>query len=127
MVTLSRESENTSQRVNFKYTKATEYRVVHGSGAYGGLTGQGNIEFDIYTEYKAPPKEESKMVDESGKLVDTQDEEDTQVNVERERQVGIVMNLNEAKSFANWLKGKVNDLEKLQKSEGEKVSHETKG
>lgn len=109
-------------RVEFRYNEAEDYKVVHGSGAYGGINGQANITFDIYTEYQPPPETEEKRI-KGKKLVDVpkEDEEDGKAVVNRTKQIGVVMTLEEAKSFVDWLQGKVNDLEQqkdLYSSEG---------
>lgn len=104
------EKSDKTTRVEFKYTEADSYRVVHGSGAYGGINGQGNIAFEIYTEYQSPPDKEEKEITEDNQVIDVPQEEG-KTTVKRIQQIGIVMSLGEAKSFVDWLQGKVEDLE----------------
>lgn len=102
-------------KIKFIYTKAPGYRVVYGSGVYGGVAPQSTIKFDIYTEFRNPPEQEIRTIEEDGKLGEPVEQESESIlTVERERQVGVIISIDQAKSIANWLQQKIKDFEKLQ-------------
>lgn len=103
--------ETTPEKIRIKYRKSEDYRIVHGSGVYGGLTPEGSIKFDIYTEYQPPPDEEIKTVGEDGKLTPLEETNEKSITIERERQVGVIISVNQAKSIINWLRDKVETIE----------------
>ncbi len=106
----SKDNTDKSSRVEFVYTEADGYRLVHGSGAYGEVNAQGNIVFEIYTEHQLSPDKEEKEITEDNQVIDVP-QEDEKTTVRRAKQIGIVMSLEEAKAFDNWLQEKIEDLE----------------
>jgi len=95
--------EQEQTNVTVEYSKAEGYRNTHGSGAFGGVTPQGNIKMDFYTEYQTPRPEA----------------EEGPVQIERELQFGVVMNLNEAESLVDWLERKVERLKEEMEAQPE--------
>lgn len=112
------EGNHRPEKIKFIYTKAPGYRVVYGSGVYGGVAPQSTIKFDIYTEYKNPPEREIRTIEEDGKLGEPEEQvTEGTLTVERERQIGVIISIDQAKSIADWLSGKVKEFEKLQQEE----------
>ena len=100
------------EQVTFKYTKTDDYRNVHGSGVFGGVTAKIEIRIEVFTEYQPSPSEYSKkVIDDELVPVDEEEDGDKDILVERERQIGIMLALNEARSIHQWLGNKIEQLE----------------
>lgn len=104
-------------RVNFRYTKGSDYRVVPAVGAYGGPTPDGQIMANFYVEHSELPETSAQAVEPDGTLGDVipptkRDEEG--VWFERHLTVGVLMPADKARRIGKWLVEKVEELEKAQ-------------
>ncbi|MFB6273891.1 MAG: hypothetical protein ABEL51_13455 [Salinibacter sp.] len=103
------ENPHEPNTVNFTYQKSDDYRIVHVTGAWGGLTPQGYIKFDLYTEYGPAPVRETREISEDGQLGELVELEregdfpDGTMNLIRQMQVGVVMSPSDAENLAQWL------------------------
>lgn len=98
-------STQDSGKETFKvlFSRALDYRVIPATGAWGGLSPNGEIVFDLYVEKRQNPE---KMEIEAEKGVPTREKRhpDPQPLV-RESQIGIVLRPDIAKSIGEFLVG----------------------
>ncbi len=104
------------QRLKVDYIKSNFFRVIHADGLFGGLTPRGNIQMEIWSERQPIPRQSSYRVivegDGSPVLGDeVMDERQSREAFIREVEVGIVIDLELAKSMIDWLKTRVAALE----------------
>ena len=106
-----RQPEAKRATVTFKFTESQHHRVIHVDGAWGGITGQGLIHMDLFSEYKSPP-DSVRVQLEDGKLP----KELTRIGGEeitREREVTAMLNLRTAVAIRGWLNQKIDELAAL--------------
>src|SRR5271157_4913600 len=102
--------------VKFHYVKSNYFRVVHGDGAFGGLTPRGEVFLSVYSE-RAPLPDVTVQAVEKGQLgPEIIDQRKGSDGILREIEVGIVMDLAVAKSLIEWLKERVKIVEEYQAS-----------
>jgi hypothetical protein len=92
--------------LSIKFTKSPDYRVVAATGAWGGLTPQGELFCNLFIEHNAPPESVELEV---GPISAKEVRKISSHDMVREFQVGIVMRPDIAKSIGEWL---VNNAEK---------------
>jgi len=93
------------EKVRFEYTDGQDYRLVHATGAQGGMTPTGLVKFDLYSEFGLSPEYEEFQLTPDGKLASKLSEDgvgDT-LYVKRELQVGVVMSPKDAHQLGLWL------------------------
>ena len=93
--------------LTFKFTESQHHRVIHVDGAWGGITGQGLIHMDLFSEYRSPP-DSVKVQLEVGKPP----EELARVGgtaITREREVTAILNLQTATAIRDWLNQKIEE------------------
>jgi hypothetical protein len=111
-----------TQEVVFKYVKSNFYRVIHANGAFGGISGRGEIHIGFYSERIEFP-DSSRMTISSAGHVSPEQFEGSRQPV-REIEADIVVDLETARLIRLWLDGKIAFMEKLIKqAEQETVSH----
>jgi len=110
------EAGGQQRRIAYKYEKHPDYRVIFANGAIGGPTPRGDIKFDMFIEYLEVPEhtEHSITPDGIGPEIDRTPKNPP---FTRQSQIGVIMSPGQAKSFAYWLMGQVNALEKKKKPE----------
>lgn len=106
-----RESEPTLQAIEFDYIKGNRYRNIYVTGAFGGITPQGVIHMDLFSEYSKPPETMSFNVTPDGKFKEAG--RTGKQNIVRELEVGIILSVDTARSIAKWLEEKAKEIEQL--------------
>ena len=106
------------KRIEFHYVKSNYFRVIHADGAYGGVTSRGLIHLDIFSERSPIPQKTQHEITVNGKL-GKEVEKQGKSGVVREVEIGVVMNLDNAKSLVEWLNDKIAILEKHRESKEE--------
>ena len=106
------------ESIRFEYSKGNDYRLVHATGAHGGMTPGGLIKFDLHSEFGISPDYEEFKLTPEGKLADriSEDEDATKLHLKRELQVGVVMSPQDAFHLGTWLLEKVKQAEEVRKS-----------
>lgn len=103
-----------AETVRFYYVKSTAFRVVHADGVFGGPTPKGLVHITFWNErYPIPQQIEQKIAKQDGTVI-TLGEEVTRVakpGLVREAEVGVVMTLETARSFRDWLSRHIEKLE----------------
>jgi hypothetical protein len=86
--------------IKIKFTKARDYKIIPATGAWGGISPQGEVVFDFYVEKLESPEtlrikvEPNRPVEELERL--------GEVPV-REAQIGVVLRPDIAHSIGQWL------------------------
>jgi len=91
--------------VKVVYTEAPDYKVIYANGVYGGVTGREELRFDLFQEYHQFPNEEQRKINEDGTIGDPipNERDSGQLELIRERQVGIVIPISFAETLHRWL------------------------
>jgi len=119
---LRKKSENQTD-VFCVYLKAKDFRTFYVNGAYGGLSPKGEVTLNFYFEKFPLPKRTGIKLSPEGKVLAQQHELPLPEEywTEREVQTSVVLNIEEARNFADWLTrivGSVDDKgKKSEKSE----------
>lgn len=115
---MSEQDDATPTEITFRFIKSPLYRVIHVDGAWGGLTGRGNIHLAVYSEQSDPPPSLSYRVDEkTGALIDLPKQEPDPLV--RQIESHMIMNRNTAVSIRDWL---TNRIELLDKAIAERIA-----
>lgn len=109
------------QRITYKYTRHPDYRIFYANGAVGGTTPRGDIKFDLFIEFMDVPEETSHSVTPDG-LGPEVERKPMNPPFNRQSQMGVIMNPNQAKSLGYWLLNQVKVLEEKQKGGGHRES-----
>lgn len=109
--------ELNKEELSVTYIKSNHFRVVHADGMFGGPTPRGLIHMDIYSERQPIPQQAvyKVAVQESGEGLIGEEIRERRItretNVVREVELGIVLDVNVAKSLMAWLAKMVNAIE----------------
>ena len=99
------------QEIVFKYVKSNFYRVIHANGAFGGISGRGEIHIGFYSERLEFPDSSTLAISPAG-LIGTEKFEGSGKPV-REVEADIVVDLGTAKQLKVWLDNKITAMETL--------------
>lgn len=117
-------SDNQLPEVVFDYQFSPSFRVIAANGAHGGVTGRGDLRFDLFVESPSIPDEVIHSVTPDGLGPEIgRDPEGRRVT--RELQVGVVMQLEQAKSFGRWLLERVSAAEQARNKQNRGTTDET--
>jgi len=95
------------RKVRFVYRRSPDYRTIAVNGAWGGLTGTGDVRAHLYVEGPASP--EASEVSVSGAIAGQEvvvaptPEDGLAAIVEREVQISLVMSPHQARNLGKWL------------------------
>ena len=89
------------EEIEVYYTKAEDYRMIPATGAWGGISPNGEVVFSFYVEQKAVPEKMTLQVTEEGKAA--KEKSIGGDNFVREMQVGIVLRPDIAYSIGQFL------------------------
>lgn len=98
--------------VQFHYIKSNHFRVAHGDGAVGGVTPSGLIHACFYSERPAIPTVVTQSVSPAGEL-GGEISRSGRDGIVRELEVDVLMSLQVARSFRQWLDTQIAQLESL--------------
>lgn len=100
-----------SKEIKCQYVKANDFRVCYAVGAYGGVSGDGNIQFALYNERHSIPQESVLTFHEEDSV--SEKVEKRFDGIHREVEVNVIMNPVAAKALADWLMQKVEEASKI--------------
>lgn len=107
-----------AKSIKIKYIKANDFKTSLATGVYGGVTGNGLINVNFFTDRAVIPDFQEVEIDDKGRTTglpkDTRDSDAV-----REVQSGIMMDVNTAKVVVAWLDSKIEEHERLVK--GQKI------
>lgn len=102
-------------KVRFRYEFANDYRIIHAAGVVGGTTPSGNLKLDLYTEFGSSPDEDEWTLKPDGTLNEQVIlPQDTDIiKIIRQKQMGVIVGIDEAENIAKWLLEKVKEAREL--------------
>lgn len=122
-----RKSKMAKGKITVHNKISSNFRQLHVDGAWGGVTPRGQINLNFYAERTPIPKSTDFEITDGGTVGNVLGHsEDSKQGFLREFEVGIYMDLNAAKSLAQFLNGKVAELEKLITTSNESPSKKNK-
>lgn len=105
------------KELKFVYKRSPEYRTVAANGVHGGITGRGDFRFDLFVEYSQLPETVTHSITPDGVGPETGRDPGSPAIV-RETQVGVVMQLEQARNFAHWILERIRIMEEKKKGSG---------
>ncbi len=105
---MSREAEG--KTIRYRYTRHPDYHTTYANGAIGGTTPRGDIKFDLFIEFVDLPEESVHSITPDG-IGPEIERKPANPPMNRQSQVGVIMNPNQAKSLAYWLLSQTKGLE----------------
>lgn len=99
--------------LKFEYKFSDDYNPIYVNGAYGGVNPRGEIIANFYLERNPIPYTEVITLDDDGNFLNGEvvNPENHQLTAVRYVSTGIVMNLENAKAFHEWLGVHIKKLE----------------
>jgi len=101
-----RRRETTGGRIRFYYEKDAAHGIVHASGMYGGPTPTGELYIAFFSHHPPLPEEITHSV-EGGRLGGEVSKSQTRQGFVRTVGAEVIMTLETARSFREWLDGKI--------------------
>ncbi len=99
-------------KVETHYIKNHDFKTVEGSGIFGGLTNNGQININFFTDRAPIPKKIILEVDSvTGKIIQ-EVERDSKEGIIREVQFGVLLNIETARNIVDWLNQKIEEHQK---------------
>lgn len=112
--------------ITLHYIKSNYFRVIHADGAMGGFTPRGEVFFSLYSE-RAPLPDVTVQAVENGQLgKEIIEQRKGSEGILRELEVGVVMDLNVAKSLVEWLKERISVADEMRSASHVKESEVNK-
>ena len=106
----------TQKTVKIKYLKAHDFKTSLTTGVYGGITGNGLINVNFFTDRAVIPDYQQVDVDDKGRTLGIpKDVRDS--DAIREVQFGTMMDINTAKVIVAWLDSKIDEHDKFIKDQ----------
>ncbi|NVJ46463.1 MAG: hypothetical protein HWE07_05020 [Cytophagia bacterium] len=96
-------------KIETHYIKNHDFKTVEGSGIFGGLTNNGQININFFTDRAPIPKKIILDVDPSTGKIIQEIERDSKEGVIREVQFGVLLNIETAKNIVGWLNQKIEE------------------
>lgn len=97
-------------KVDFHYIKSNHFRVIHADGVYGGATPRGFIHMNFFSERTPIPQKVVQEVTATGQLGQEIGTEGKK-GIVREVEVGVVINIEHARSLIRWLEERIKPIE----------------
>lgn len=104
--------------INFHYVFPEDYNPVYCTGAYGGISPQGDIIANFYLERMPIPKSLTHELNDDGSLgeIVQTSPDDLSQKVIRYVSAGVVLNESNARSICDWLRRQLDELEARRQS-----------
>lgn len=100
-----------NKRLKIKYHKAYDYKNSFATGVYGGITVNGMINANFFTDRGALPEYQQIEVNEQGQQIGPAMEQKDS-DLVREVQFGALMDVQTARVIVGWLQTKIEEYDK---------------
>jgi hypothetical protein len=104
--------ESLPNKIRVEYVKSHLFRTIHADGAFGGATPRLELLITFYSERFPIPKVLTYETSPDGLGDEIVTERESKEGIIREVEAAVVLDLPTAQFFAQWLNGKVAELEK---------------
>lgn len=101
--------------LKIEFRKASDYKIIPVTGAWGGVSPQGEIIFDLFVETREAPQSITMRIEQGRVPEEIHKEEGVII---RESQIGIVVRPDIALSIGKWLIEKAQEAGVIERSEG---------
>jgi len=101
--------------LKIEFRKASDYKIIPVTGAWGGVSPQGEIIFDLFVETREAPRSITMRIEQGRVPEEIHKEEGVII---RESQIGIVVRPDIALSIGKWLIEKAQEAGVIERSEG---------
>lgn len=106
--------KNNKETIVIHNVKNYGFRQVHVDGAHGGITPNGFLNLNFYSQRAVIPKGTEFSISDSGELGDAiKDIDDTKKGIIREFEFGTYMDINTCISLKNFLEKKIEEFNNL--------------
>lgn len=92
--------------IKIKFEKSNDYKIIPATGAWGGLSPNNEVIFDLFVEKHVYPESIEIEIENDRKVGEKQKLEDIFI---REAQIGVVLRPDIAYLIGEWLIGKAKD------------------
>jgi len=118
-------AENSDEPVKFTvdYIKSNLWRVIYAEGVWGCVTGSRNIHMAFWNSRDAIPRQITYEFDDEGEVEEVA--RDVRADQIRELDVGVLMSVEAAKSFREWLDEMIKEAEQQEVAEEEEAEEES--
>lgn len=106
------------KRVKYIYNIPKDYKIYPVSGAYGGVSGRGDLVLHFFVESHAIPKDVIQKIKGDGHLSPEERIPTEELEMTRDMQIGVMVSRTNAVELAKWILDKVKGFEKLTKQKG---------
>ena len=106
-------------KIDCHYIKTNQYRTFYANGVFGGITPRGEMQMDFFIERQVIPQITTYGILEEGNLGDIIKTEG-KTGFIREFDCGVLMNMEAAINFHQWLGQKISEFIKLKSEKEEK-------
>ncbi len=104
------EIENSPKEIVVNYIKTSNYRSYHIDGIYGGVTPNGKIYAELFIQRSVTPKSIKYKVQDG--ILKEEIERMGKEGIVREIESGVVMDIETARIFKDWLDSKISEYDK---------------
>lgn len=94
------------EAIKIKFRKSNDYKMIPATGAWGGLSPNNEVVFDLFVEKHVYPESIDLEIENGRKVKEKQEVENIFI---REAQIGVVLRPDIAYSLGEWLIGKAKD------------------
>jgi hypothetical protein len=103
--------------VDIHFIKNNDFKTVLATGAFGGISPNGLINMNIFTERTPIPNKISYQIDSKNPALDSSNETGTEgkAGIIREVQFGMLIDIQTAKNISAWLNSQISQLDQLTK------------
>lgn len=107
-------SDKLPDEIAFHYIKSNQFRVIHCSGVFGGLTGRNEVSVNLWSERPPIPRRIVHEITPEGSLgAEKKSEREVREGIIREVEVSAILRIEDAESMGKWLLQKVDEYRKL--------------
>jgi hypothetical protein len=100
------------QTIDYHYIKTNHYRTFYANGVFGGITPRGELQMDFFIERQVIPQLATYKILNDGKLGEMI-KTNGKSGFIREFDCGVVMNMEVAVAFHQWLGQKIEEFVKI--------------
>ena len=111
--------KNNNKSVDFHYIKTNNYRTYYANGVFGGITPRGELQIDFFVERQVIPQIATYKATDDGNLGEISKIEGKSGFV-REIDCGVLLNMDVAISFHQWLGQKIDEYIKIKQEKERK-------
>ena len=115
------DEQKEAQKITFRFLKSQYFRVIHADGVFGGITHQGKMSVAFFSERTPFPDLLVQEFNETTGVLGREVARTGSDGILREIEACVMMDLDTAQSFLEWLQRHIDIARRLQGTEAAKV------